>query len=197
MENIAEALKMAGAVLLFVLALSIIIVSFGQVRQSVDIIIDYKDRETFYIETSYYYKSIGNERTVSFETIIPSVFRAYLENYQIVFDGITKPIYKIKKNDGTTVSKYSLDLEVEKLASGDEQKGEFLSGILYHDFSISGKQIFEKKFNNISLDDCESIYDQLSGKTITESLGVYYQDDSENEPNVNKVKKRVITYKVK
>ena len=198
MENIAEALKRAGAVLLFVLALSIIIVSFGQVRQSVDIIIDYKDRETFYIETSYYYESIGNERTVSFETIIPSVFRAYLENYQIVFDGITKPIYKIKKNDGTTVSKYSLDLEVEKLASGDEQKGEFLSGILYHDFSISGNQInFEKKFNNISLDDCESIYDQLSGKTITESLGVYYQDDSENEPNVNKVKKRVITYKVK
>lgn len=61
MENIAEALKMAGAVLLFVLALSIIIVSFGQVRQSVDIIIDYKDRETFYIETSYYYESIGND----------------------------------------------------------------------------------------------------------------------------------------
>ena len=197
MENVAEALKMAGAVLLFVLALSIIIISFGQVRQSVDIIIDYRDRETFYIETSYYYQNIGTERTVSLETVIPSVFRAYLENYQIVFDGIKKPIYKIKKNDGKVIPKYSLDLEIDKLASGDEQKREFLSVILYHDFSISRNQTnFEKKFNNISLDDCKPLYEQLDGKTITESLGVYYQDDSENEPNVNKVKKRVITYKV-
>lgn len=76
---------------------------------------------------------------MSFETIIPSVFRAYLENYQIVFDGITNQYIKLKKVE-PTVSKYSLDLEVEKLASGDEQKGEFLSGILYHDFSISGNK---------------------------------------------------------
>ena len=36
MEKAAEALKMAGAVLLFLLALSIIIFSFGQVRESAD-----------------------------------------------------------------------------------------------------------------------------------------------------------------
>ena len=44
MENAAEALKMAGAVLLFVLALSVAIVSFGQARETADTILDYRDR---------------------------------------------------------------------------------------------------------------------------------------------------------
>lgn len=95
MENAAEALKMAGAVLLFVLALSIIILAFGQVRQSADTIIEYKDRETFYIDSSYYYENgeKKSERVVSLETIIQSVFRAYLENYRIVFEGLDDSIY--------------------------------------------------------------------------------------------------------
>ena len=59
---------------------------------------------------------------------------------------------------------------------------------------------FQNKFN-ISLDGCESIYNQIneinkSGKKITEYLGVYYQDDNENVPDVNKTEKRIITYKV-
>ena len=39
MENAADALKMAGAVLMFVIALSVSIVSFGQVRQASDVIL--------------------------------------------------------------------------------------------------------------------------------------------------------------
>ena len=55
MENAVDALKMAGAVLMFVIALSVSIVAFGQVRQTADIILDYKDRETVYIDGDYYY----------------------------------------------------------------------------------------------------------------------------------------------
>ena len=53
MENAVDALKMAGAVLMFVIALSVSIVAFGQVRQTADIILDYKDRETVYIYGDY------------------------------------------------------------------------------------------------------------------------------------------------
>ena len=56
MENAADALKMAGAVLLFVLALSIIIPFFSQARQTTDIILDARDRETVYMNGDYYYK---------------------------------------------------------------------------------------------------------------------------------------------
>ena len=44
MENAADALEMAGAVLIFVLALSIIIFALGQVRESADTIIDYSKK---------------------------------------------------------------------------------------------------------------------------------------------------------
>ena len=62
MENAADALKMAGAVLLFVLAISIAIFYFGQVRQTSDTILSQKDKETKYV---YYETESGKyERNV-------------------------------------------------------------------------------------------------------------------------------------
>lgn len=193
MENVDEALKMAGAVLLFVLAISIIIFAFGQVRESADTIIDYRDRETSYIDGSYYYEGKENARNVGIETIIPSVYRAYLENYKIVFKGI-KPLYKING-----IEKYSLELEningTNLTLANDETKVEFLQGILYG-VDDNKKKDFETKFK-ISLSGCESICKQLENKSVKEYLGVYYQNDSPDVPELNKVKKRIITYEVK
>lgn len=208
MENAADALKMAGAVLLFVLALSVAIVSFGQARETADTILDYKDRETVYIDGDYYYRATGTERTVGLETIIPSIYRAYLENYKIVFEGLDEPIYTLNLNGGKSIKKYTIDLEtrtsttnsstgVNNVAlANDEQKSEFLCGILYNDFTKSGdKNKFENKYN-VTVP-TTSLTQRLKGKTITEYLGVYYQDDNEDIPDVNKTEKRIITYKIK
>ena len=50
------------------------------------------------------------------------------------------------------------------------------------------------------MDGCDSIYDQLknlpSNEVIKEYLGVYYQDDSDDVPEVNKTEKRIITYRI-
>ena len=207
MENAADALKMAAAVLIFVLAISIAILAFGQVRETSDTMLEFRDRETVDIDGEYYYKTSGTERSVNLETIIPSIFRVYLENYRIVFEGLEKPIYNVKYN-GTYMPKTTLDLETNLntiyqnvVLANDDQKTEFLCGILYGDFSKSGgKTSFEKKFN-VSLTGCESIYDQLVSatsqrKTITEYLGVYYQNDAPNVPDSNKTEKRIITYKI-
>ena len=147
MENVADALKMAAAVLIFVLAISIIIFSFSEARRTADTIFEYKDRETTYEYYTIPEGGGGLSRTVSLETIIPSIFRAYLENYKIVFEGLNKPIYKIKNAEGNWVNKYSLDLETNLMVVGangkageyrnavlgtDEQKKEFIGGILYH-----------------------------------------------------------------
>lgn len=203
MENAAEAIKMAGAVLLFVLALSIILFYFGQVRESADTILDYRDRETMYIDGDYYYEQTGTERNVNLETIIPSVFRAYLENYKIIFDGLDNPIYKIKNKNGVMIDKYTLDLETNQnleyknvVLANKEQKIMFLKGIFYGDYNTED---FKKL--GVSLEGCEPLYAQLtkkvkSGYKITEYLGVYYQNDNPEVPDVNKTQKRVITYKV-
>ena len=45
MENVADALKMAGEMLLFILALGIGISSFSQARETSDALLRYTDRE--------------------------------------------------------------------------------------------------------------------------------------------------------
>ena len=87
MENAVDALKMAGAVLMFVMALSVSIVAFGQVRQTADLVLDQTDRESYNIDGDFNYEATATERQVSIETIIPSIYRAYNEQYKIVFEG--------------------------------------------------------------------------------------------------------------
>lgn len=200
MENAADALKMAGAVLLFVLALSIIIPLFSQARQTADMILDIRDRETVYINGDLYYKATGTERQVGWETVLPTIMRAYLENYKIVFDKelLSGPIYTIKREGKEDLPKYSLDLETtngidyQNVSLANEKlKAEFLCGILYHEYKVS-KQDFNEKFN-IEIGD-KPLKDMLDKKTIIERLGVYYQNDDANVPDVNKTQKRIITY---
>ena len=195
MENAADALKMAGAVLIFVLALSIIIFAFGRVRQTADIIIDYRDRETSYIEGNYYYESTNSVRNVNLETIIPSVYRAYLEEYKIIFDGLNEPLYRFKNQNGDMEERYTLG--EESFLGNENDKAIFIRAILYRDFDTSQEDFLKKFGGKIDFTNCSSLYEQLNGKNnITEYLGVYYEDDNPNVPELNKNKKRIITYKV-
>lgn len=84
MENATDALHMAAAVLIFVLALSLSINAFGEVRQTAQTIIQYKDREYDYS----YVEANDNktERIVGLESIVPTIYKAYKENYKIIFD---------------------------------------------------------------------------------------------------------------
>ena len=210
MENAVDALKIAGSVLLFVMAISVAILSFGQVRQVSDVILDYRDRETVYIDGNYYYEASGTERSVGLETIIPTIYRAYFENYKIVFDKnlLGDPIYTITLNNTTQIPKYTLDLETNEdsgniniVLANDEQKLEFLCGIFYGSTYASD---FETEFNrtsNVKIDIPEQgLYKRLSNRlqsnVITEYLGVYYQDDNEDVPEVMKQEKRIITYRL-
>lgn len=217
MENAADALKIAGAVLIFVLAISITIFAFGQARQASDTIIDYRDRESYYDnrEESEVYYGInlngtvsGLSRTVSFETIIPAIFRAYWENYKIVFVGLNKPLYRIKQKSGSDIDKYSIDLETmgdtvnnAVISNDDERKRQFIKKILYgDDIGQDGEKYFRE--NNVEFfDNSSSLYNQLkrsiqSGNVIKEYVGVYYEKDNPNIPDIMKKEKRIITYSI-
>ena len=128
------------------------------------------------------------------ETIIPSVYRAYLEEYIIVFEGLEKPLYNIKDENGDMVGQYTLG---EESFLSKENQAEFIRAILYRDFDTNESDFLNKFSVTINLNDCKSLYEQLQNKTdITEHLGEYYKDDNPNIPDVNKTKKRIITYKV-
>ena len=190
MENAADALKMAAWVLIFVVALSIIINAFGMARQTTDILISYNDNEyyTDYVEQG------NTERKVGYETIIPAIYRAYKENYKIIFlnnDGTPMYFYE---NKNTKEQINYIDLEKQN-AWNDTAKEEFIKYI------VTGKEInnSQYKFENSYDIKNNGLYNQIKGKQFTESLGVYYQEEIDgnqsNTPDANKTKKRVITYK--
>lgn len=226
MENATDALKMAAAVLMFLLALSVSIISFGILRQTSDVVMNYKDRETAYIEGNLYYETTGTERSVGLETILPTIERAYNENYKIIFNGLEKPIFtKISNSEGVREERYSLDMEYDNdiLNSGIQGRKIFFDGIVYHSQVGSPANVTDFYRLYIQTRKVElptvSLYDQLktaldNGKTIKEYSGVYYQEDllrdgeqnvagtnnvldtDDEVPDVNKTKKRVITYEI-
>lgn len=205
MENATDALHMAAAVLIFVLALSISINAFGEVRQTAQTIIQYKDREYDY---SYVDQAGSTQRKVGIESIIPSIYKAYKENYKIIFEtneintNTGNGIYQKSDGQGGTVEINYIDLEKETIGS-DKDKEEFILAVLYG--SKGSNSIvnwnwsnIQQKYSNygITLKD-EGIYDKIKAKTFTENLGIYYQDETNGKtdtPQSNKVEKRVITY---
>ena len=218
MENAADALKMAAAVLMFVLALSVSIVSFGQARQASDVILNYKDRETVYIDGNYYYEASGTERTVSVESIISAIYRAYSEQYKIVFQGLDDPIYTCTYTSGQVPEKrYVLDSDFDYgiITLADRQQGckTFLHAIIYGVADSTRNPNFETWYNNRAAGKVvnlptKSLYERLlEANSIKEYLGVYYPletaddqttinvDNNDDEvPEANKVEKRIITY---
>lgn len=204
MENATQALKMAAAVMIFVLSLTITITSFGEARKTLQTIISSQDRE-FNSRAEDYVSTVtdasGNiitQRTVRAETIVPTIYKAYKENYKIVFKGLSQPLYRKASTSvsGDRIDIYAIDLEKDVVGTNKE-KGEFVMALLY---GSRYPQLIDKfKKTGIFLYN-EDFYDTIKGKSFIESLGVYYQDELEGAsdvPDANRIKKRVITYTLK
>ena len=197
MENAAEALKMAAAVLIFVLALSITINSFTETRIAATTILEYKDRE---YNLDYVEDNGTTERLVSLESIVPTIYKAYKENYKIIFDSsvLIDGVYQKKDETGILQPVNSIDLQNEVLGS-DTQKEEFIMALLYgiqYEKFETVRNTFEKNLK-ISLNS-DGLYARIK------SIGIYYQGEEQsnpddeptdsNVPDTNKTEKRVITY---
>lgn len=99
MENAVDALKMAFAVMVFVMALSITMFMFSQARETADIVLHKTDITSFmeYEEAN----QDSENRVVGLETIIPTLYKYYKENYTVVFrnaNGTPLEVYKTKTN---------------------------------------------------------------------------------------------------
>lgn len=99
MENLTDAFKIVLAVFAFVLALSVAISMFSQLNETSKIILKSSD-----ITNYYEYKIATDEeqsRIVGLETIIPTLYKYYKENYTILFldeYGRPLPLYKSQTN---------------------------------------------------------------------------------------------------
>lgn len=101
MENMSDAIIMAGAIIIFVIALAVAMTVFSQARATIDTVL-------YATDSTNYYEYIGSDdgkgvtsREVGWETVIPTLYKYYKENYTVVFlksDGNGMTLYQTKTN---------------------------------------------------------------------------------------------------
>ena len=83
MEDAVQALKMAFAVLVFTLAISVTFYALSQAKSTAEVIFYVSDKTNYYdnIESDINNNSVTRE--VGLETVIPTLYRYYRENFMV------------------------------------------------------------------------------------------------------------------
>ncbi len=223
MENAVDALKLAFAVFVFVMALSISIYMFTLIGDTADIVLQASDVTEFmeYTEAS---NVVGDDRIVGLETIIPTLYKYYKENYTVVFlnsDGSPLELYTSQTNEElwstNYTNKYYSDNLDKRICSFDvdeetsrhepwtgntdyykQNLDMFLSGGTFTSPSGNG---MDYNYGSSSINGWgnRSFIDEYNDKQFLETLGEYTYNDVNSEgasgtANVRERTKRVIVY---
>lgn len=111
MENAVDAIKIALALFVFVMAFSVTMYMFTMAIQTSDTVLQSSDVTAYmeYIEVS---DMMEDERIVGLETIIPTLYKYYKENYTVVF----------RNSDGTPLELYETQTNVDLWSTGYTNK---------------------------------------------------------------------------
>ena len=203
MENAAEALKIAFAVLLFVLALTLSISSFSQATRAVGVITTLKETQYTYV------KPINSEndfsRIVGIETVVSTIYRVPEQSLKIYFfesDGKT-PIYLYYLADVNGNLKYDnvnakipinyIDLK-NKYNIDTNSVDDFISVLVG---GIYNNHALKEKYTNIELEEKygerlinqNGLYEKFKNTRFLELLGEY-----EEIEGTSTTTQRVITF---
>lgn len=84
MENATDALLMAFAVLIFIIALSVTLSSLSQAKSTADIVLFYSDRENFQTSLKDDPDNVSNgSRTVGIDTVVATIERCAKEKFSV------------------------------------------------------------------------------------------------------------------
>lgn len=123
MENAVEALKMAFAVLVFVIALTLVFNLVGQVKATSDIVFQLNDKTGSYEYITADDYNTKEDRIVGFETILPTIYRYEKEQYAVT----------ILESNGRPIVRFDLYTEgfmgdwndvIKKINNGTEEEKE-------------------------------------------------------------------------
>lgn len=221
MENAVDALKIAFGVFVFTMALSLSIYMFTMARETSDIVLQSSDVTALmeYIEAS---DMIGEDRIVGLETIIPTLYKYYKENYTVIFlksDGTPLELYETQTNPtlwspGYT-NKYYDDNQDLKICSFDvdeetRRREPWTGNTNYYkqnlDMFLSGGTFIAPSGNGMNYNYSSarvngwgnnSFIDEYKDSQFRESLGEYTYNEvssTTSTTNVKEKKKRVIIY---
>lgn len=195
MENAVEALKMAGFMLLFIIALSITMVTLTQAKTTADSLVKNQDRQE-----SYQYVELAEgetkafSRTVTLSDIIPTLYRYAQEDYAVQFynsDGSPLNVYESgEMRNGVNVKKNDLDLDTEHWEENGVTR--------YEEWRGNTTKIKQHVDDVVEF----LLQPEYKDRQFEERLGTIEdyeenQDTNELVPDINKQYKRVITYTLK
>lgn len=158
MDNAVDALKMGFAVIAFVIALTVSIVAMAQAKETSEKVFYMTDKTNFYEYLSD--KKLPDGRIVSGETIIPTLYRYYKENFNVVIldkDGKKKCVFNLEEE----IKNYNKDYKSAPwLGNAD------VDTKLRVDLDVSGKtdKINGVKYTGVGLEK------YLTGKQFKESF---------------------------
>lgn len=201
MENASDAIIMAGAVLIFVIALSVAMTVFSQARQTVDTVVYASDRTNYYEYLDIDLSNNIKNRIVGLETIIPTLYKYYKENYTVVFldeTGKGMKLYESLTNHdnwskdldgnvkGFTTTKYPDmdDMEIcsfdvnEELVRREPWVGDPIETRKNLEAFIEGKEYVwpngsGKKYDYANIINGKSFMEYFSKKKCRETIGEY------------------------
>ena len=185
MENVSDALIMAGQVLIFIIALTICISSFTALRVGVDEVVGQTETVQMARDSQGYINYIDSEkvnaaRVVGAETVVSSMYRAIKENYVIYI--VTANCESIAGSGDT-----ALDLMTDQYGLTIENKNVIPVGKKIIKITIGNEtnQEINEKLKN-------GFYDKIKNLSFYEYLGEY-QNNTE-VTSENKETYRIITY---
>lgn len=221
MENAVDALKIAFGVFVFTMAISITMYMFNMAKETSDVVLQSSDVTALmeYVETS---DMIGEERIVGLETIIPTLYKYFKENYTVIFlesNGKPMELYETQTDPdlwspGYT-NKYYYNNQDIKVCSFDvdeetRRREPWTGNTNYYkqnlDMFLSGGTFVSPSGNGMDYDYSDnngwgsrSFIDKFSDSQFRESLGEYTYNDVQSTTgtetaNVKPKKKRVIVY---
>ena len=168
MENAVKALEYAFAVLIFVIGLSASIYLLSEVKTTSDIVFSRVDTQQFYVDAEIPEDELTdngnikyNGRIVSIETIIPTLYRYYRENYIVEFYDL----------EGNNIIKFDLSQEntTKQIWTGDTTYADAKKRL---DIFLNGMgQEKTVKINSLPYDISEDI------AFVKESDGSYVMED--------------------
>ena len=203
MENAVDALKIAFAVFIFVIALSIAMYMFTQVKLTSVLVMQASDVTEYmdYTELNDMANSqtmVDNDRIVGLETIIPTLYKYYKENYTVIFrnsNGTPMDLYITQTNDklwssNYTNKYYNSKIDLKKVCSFDvdeetSRHEPWTGNMNYYkqnlDMFLSGGTFVAPSLNGMNYDYSKisgwsgkkGFIEQFKDKKFRESLGEY------------------------
>lgn len=128
MENVADALKIAFAIFVFVTAITIIFVMVGKVKSTSDVVLYYSDKTNFYDHYEDKSKDQKGNRIVGISDIVATLYRYYTESVAVTIKIDGKTYYFDVGNETLMNGETKQDLATIK--GKEEHLGKFITTIL-------------------------------------------------------------------